>query len=92
MPIDLNLPRLLGEADSRTRLPLGETKRRTFRPDSPGSWPTWLPTLSWHHTDLLLLPKCEAFSGPTEASPAKRPKLDGYHDASFELRIHTANL
>ena len=92
MPRELNLPQLPAEAGPGIRLAPGDTKRQTFRPDAPGTWPGGLPTLSWHGLDLLLPPKPEGATEPLAPSPARTPKLNGCRGASFELRIHTANV
>ena len=92
MPRELNLPQLPAEAGPGIRLAPGDTKRQTFRPDAPGTWPGGLPTLSWHGLDLLLPPKPEGATEPLAANPARTPPLDDSANARFELRIHTANV
>ena len=92
MPVDLDLVPLRAEARPETRLAPGDTKRLTFRPDAPGTWPARLATLSWHEPDLLRPPKPEGATVPLAPNSAKTPVLDDFDEASFELRIHTANV
>ena len=92
MPVDLNLAPLRAEARPETRLALGETKRHTFRADSPWAGPAWLPTVSWHEPDLLRPPKPEGATEPLAPISAKTSMLDDFEEANYELRIHTTNV